>query len=93
MKQISIERETCRETQRKETGPRLLGGPADEAKACGPGRLETQQEGMLLPIRKTFQTAKDTGLFKLADSSAGNEVLSGEAEVLRPCPDFFLYWV
>lgn len=46
MKQISIEREPCRETQGKETGPRLLGGPAGGAKACGPGRLETQPEGL-----------------------------------------------
>lgn len=57
MKQRAIH---YRESRRKmETGPRLFADPAGGAKACGLGRLKTQQEAKQLPIRETVQRVKD----------------------------------
>lgn len=33
--------------------------------------------------RKNYQIVKDTEMWKLADDGAGDEVLSGESEMLR----------
>ena len=62
--------------------------PACGPKACGPGSSEAQQEGMQLPIGRPCRVKE---IFKLADDGAGDEVLSGESEVLRLCTNFIVY--
>lgn len=65
-----------------ETVPSSLEVLLDGAKPCGPGCLETQREGMQSHIGKNYQTVKDMEVFNLADDGAGDEVLSGESEIL-----------